>query len=392
MEKLHKKIWTIFLIVFFIGLISFFCFPTDNFLAVALEVEYPKLQSGAEITPQTKLPEYLKYVFEFGIFIGFFAVFLSLVFAGVMYLLSPAVPDALSMAKDRVSGAISGLLILSALYLIMVTINPGLAIFKMEKLEPIPPLPEPPAPEGVYFYNDISCSDSDLLKHSAVNIPDLGDAKNIIHSVKIEGAYISVLYNSTNYWGKCQYINPNIGCDPVDSFADSASVHKFVYSPRGDVHFYRNSFFSKQGGYFTVKADDIWDYQDEHDSIYEQELKELKFVDSSAIREDNPEGCTVPEQERDCAQWDEKAVCIKKSCPSLAGENISSIKIEGNYIVMLVYFNSTTDESEGAWSFCQEFPTINDVNREGPYQIKWEGVRQMGPPPNYVMIIPVARK
>jgi hypothetical protein len=99
----------------------------------------------------------------------------------------------------------------------------------------------------------------------------------------------------------------------------------------------------------------------------------------------------VPEEEQDCVQWDNKNKCIKKQCPSLAGENISSIEINGNYIVVLVYFDEKIDTTF-SWSYCQEFPTINDVNKEGPKQIKWDAIRNRGQYPNFVVIIPVAQK
>src|SRR3989344_1985989 len=124
-KKNYKKLRFLFFCCF---LIVFLSLPAVKIFAANLEVDYPTLITGAKVDSNTDLPNYLKYIFDAGIFLGFFSVFLSLIWAGVLYLLSPAMPDALANAKDRVSGAISGLLILATFYLIMTTINPNLAI------------------------------------------------------------------------------------------------------------------------------------------------------------------------------------------------------------------------------------------------------------------------
>jgi len=113
--------------------------------------------------------------------------------------------------------------------------------------------------------------------------------------------------------------------------------------------------------------------------IYIGSLKDLEFED-------------VPEEEQDCIEWDLDGVCITKKPPTLEGENISSIKIDGNYFVMLLYFDPVNDSPAGPWTFCQAFPTEDDMNKQGPRQIKWEYIRRQGKTPNYVLIFPVKEK
>ena len=353
-----------------------------------LEVNYPELITGAKIVAESQLPEYLKYIFDFGIFLGFFSVFISFVWAGALYLLSPAMPDALNNAKDRLSGAISGLLILATFYLIMTTINPDLAILKLNKLDPVPPPPDPVATAGVYFYNSSDCSGDSSAKTSSM--PDLGDLKNRINSANIVQHpgenlyYISILYDEINYSGMCKYINPVQGCqssaEGITPFADSASVHQYDFSPNWDgVYFYRKSYFNSDGGVFKIDNSQI-----RNQKIFIAKLENLEFKDYS--------GCNVPEAEQDCIDWDEKGNCTQKKCPNLSGENITSIKIKGNYIVLLVYFDETKDAPYGPWTFCQAFPTKDDVAKNGPNQIKWESVRNTGRLPNYMVIIPIKQK
>ena len=392
MKKIHKKFLAVFFIVFFIGIAGFFYLPAKG---VTLEVEYPKLQTGATVTSSSDLTQYLKYVFDFGISIGFLLVFLSLTWAGVLYLVSPASPEAVAKARDRAGGAISGLLILALLYLIITTINPQLNVFNLDPLEPIPPAPEQPPEAGVYFYNSTDCSGTGDLNTS--NADDLGGLKNKINSVKIvpndatDTYYVSVLYDVFNRWGKCQYINPNADCFPVAPFSASASIHKYDFNPDGEgVYLYRKSFFNENGG--GVKISNSLIKNSGSEEMYVEGLNNLKFTGNST-NSSNIDDCTVPKDEQACEKYDKNGICAEKTCPDLSGENISSIKISGDYIVLLIYFGPS-DESEGTWTYCQEFPTKDDANKEGPNQIKWEPIRNTGqtPDPNYIMIIPVVEK
>ena len=96
----------------------------------------------------------------------------------------------------------------------------------------------------------------------------------------------------------------------------------------------------------------------------------------------------VPQNQQDCIKYDAQEKCTQWSVPTLAGENISSMIINGDYLVLLVYFGPS-DASNGPWTSCEEFPTGNDVNKIGPQQMKWENIRNNnGNIPNYLIIIP----
>lgn len=375
----YKKILIIFFAAF---IVLFFSFD----FTMALEVEYPTLLTGTSITSNnTPLPEYFKYVFDFGMFIGFFTVFFTLVFAGVLYLLSPAVPNALAIARDRVSGAITGLLILVTFYLIITTINPALKIFKIDKLNVIPPPPNQAQQAGVYIYNQSNCSPPVPELPHTMSIPDLGLLTNRANAVDIVQHpsenlyYISILYDSPNFWGKCQYINPNNSCIQVTPFAASASIYRYDPHPSGQgIIFYRKSFYNYEGGWYKVSNSEIENAGS--NEFYTVKLSELKFND-------------VPENEQDCVKWDIKGFCVDREPPSLTGNNISSVEIKGNYVVLFVYFNQS-DPEKGPWSFCQAFPTKDDINKDGPKQIKWENVRNIstGMLPNWMIIFSVKQK
>ncbi len=316
--------------------------------------------------------------------IGFIAVFLSLVISGIFYLLSSASPGLRSKASDWAGGAISGLIILTTIYLIITTINPQLRIFKIGELPEIPPPPPTPPLPGIYLFEKANCPapppGSFPEAPFSSSISDFGPLRNKINSVKIVHSpetnlyFIAILYDVINFQGKCQYINPNTGCVSVKPFAASASIYRYSFSPQGNgVTFYRKSFYNQEGGWYTVGNLEI-------QGNYIATLKDLKFKD-------------VPKEEQDCVERDLKGECTKREPPTLGGENITSIKIDGDYMVMLIYFKKGTD-TDTKWSFCQAFPTTDDKNKEGPKQIKWEHIRQLsgGILPNYVIIFPVKEK
>lgn len=366
--------------------------------ALALEVKYPIIK-GQTLTSDTPLPEFALYLFNAGMFIGFFAVFGSMVAAGVMYLFSGAYPTAelRGRAKDRLSGAISGLLILITLFLIVTTINPQLSWFNSR---PLPPSPAPPAekpPAGVYFNKQSSCQDDTAALYTS-SVPDLGtDLTNRISSVELAGSdvfYVSVLYNLPNYTGACQYLDPNDHCTEVAQFADSASIYTYDFSPNGDgVYFFRKSCLNNSssvqntselilqcqqngGGWYKVKNDEI-------NGIFESRLDDLRFYD-------------VPQAEKECLKYDVNGDCLRtaRTAPTLGGENISSIIIHGNYFILLTYAKPGQQCSDMEFDMCQGFPTSEDVNKMGPRQIKWQDIRNNseGVVPNCITIVPVTQK
>ncbi len=379
---MRNKYFLTFFLIIFLFLLSSFCF------ARTLEVDYPALPTGETITPTTLLPGYIKYMFVFGMSIGFLAAFVSLIIGGFLYTISVASPGAKKEAKSRIFSAISGVVLLAIIYLIMTTINPQLSILYITGLKKIPEPPPPPPPAGVYFYKNKGCtSPSDEVLFGFSNISDLGELKNNIKSVKIvhnnpkELYYIAVLYDEWYYRSKCKYIDPNTECVNINPFTSSASIYEYDYSPEGGgVTFYRRSFYNNKGGWYKVENSEIGE-------IYVKELNDLEFKD-------------VPKEEQDCVKWDfeegdpEKNYCSEWEPQTLAGENITSIEIDGNYFVMLIYLDPENPSPEGgySYSFCQAFSTEDDINKEGPKQIKWEYIRSQGKYLNYVLIFPVKEK
>lgn len=381
-----------------------FCF------AFTLEASYPTLATGSNITTSTTIPAYLKYVFDFGIFIGFFAAFLSLAYAGVLYFLSTVIPNALASARDRISGSISGILILVLLYLIITTINPALSIFSTETLQTLPPPPVTPSTPGVGLYSDINCptgvlmyngsnnSPSDLSLHtysipnlSQINLDKQTKSVKIINDTTNNTYYFATLFENPNYRGKCLVLSYNVGCKDVDPFASSVNIYQYSLTATGDITIYRNPSFDKNGGYFTISSSDIQNAMNQGHA-YMLDLNNTYFGPSA-----DSNSCTVPKYQQDCKNYDTFGNCLHRTCPTLAGKNLGSIKIGGNYYVLAIYYNPSDPingagvTSNGPWNFCQAFPTSNDINNYGPTQINWEDIMNQNSTnlPNFIEVIPI---
>ena len=346
----------------------------------------------------TTLPVYLTWVLKFGIAIGFWSILIALTVSGGFFILSSGIPAMRAKAKEWLSGAITGFLIFTLLYLILTTIYPPLVLFEWKN----EPLKTPTLPSGddlihgVYFYEGQGCKNTPYP--SASNVPDFSSfTKNPIGSVRIvQDAelsiyHIAIIYSTQNYYGQCQYIDPNTSdCAETEltSSPKSASIYTYNWYPTGTVTFYRNGSFDKDGGYLTLNAPNI-------EMLYEKELKNLKFT-GERLGSDNIEDCTAPEDQQDCKMWNKNGNCTKKECPTLSKKNISSIEIDGDYLVVLEYLKDSDMTEDGEpgeiGTFCQAYPKDQDVNKLGPKQIKWDAISNtLGFEPNYVLIIPIVR-
>jgi len=112
-----KKISIIFPVIIFLSLFLF------NFSLAQREVEVP-FPGLATKTPA--LPEYVEAIYRFALIISGVIVFGALVYGGFLYLTSAGNPARMHDAKDQISSAILGLIILFSAYLILKTINPEL--------------------------------------------------------------------------------------------------------------------------------------------------------------------------------------------------------------------------------------------------------------------------
>lgn len=94
-----------------------------------LEVEYPRIESeAAPETVKTGIPNYVKYIYYFIIGISGLIGLGVIIIAGIRYLTSAGIPEKLKDARQQISSALLGILILLCSWLILNTINPQLTV------------------------------------------------------------------------------------------------------------------------------------------------------------------------------------------------------------------------------------------------------------------------
>jgi hypothetical protein len=127
--KIFKKLPFLFLIIFLLLTTSSFCFSADE----TLELSYPII-GGQTLTTQTLLPDFVKYIFNLVIGISGLIAFGILIYAGIEMLTSVGDSGKMNEAKNRISSAFLGLIILLCSYIILSTINPDLITITMPEI------------------------------------------------------------------------------------------------------------------------------------------------------------------------------------------------------------------------------------------------------------------
>ena len=135
-------------------------FASQNLGGLTLEINYPPVPGA--IRPQdfieTAAPEdipslYAQYILNLVIWAAGIITLGALIFGGVRYLTSTGKPEAITSAKNQISGAFFGLLLLLASFLVLKTLSPQFIVLKLPTPEPIPKvtkLPISPPPTGEF--------------------------------------------------------------------------------------------------------------------------------------------------------------------------------------------------------------------------------------------------
>lgn len=126
------------------------------FPVFALEINYPQLpgaqppQEFLQTAPlEQHLSLYVLYFFNLIIWIAGIIALGALIYAGILYLTSTGKPEKVLAAREQITQAFLGIIILLSSYLILNILNPQLTTVQLPKLEPPKFIerPEIPAPE-----------------------------------------------------------------------------------------------------------------------------------------------------------------------------------------------------------------------------------------------------
>ena len=164
-------------LLFIFFLLALIVLSTGN-TASALEFPLPGLKDSPSV------PEYVDYLFK--TIIGLAALIASISFAigAVQYIISLDNPTAGSNAKDRMKGAILGLILTFSSFIILKTINPSLTKLTLKPLPSVLPLPTVLIP-GVYYYTESGCSGNFSSGHNTSETQIDGAFAGKIRSVKV---------------------------------------------------------------------------------------------------------------------------------------------------------------------------------------------------------------
>ncbi|MDP2951509.1 MAG: hypothetical protein Q8N55_03945, partial [bacterium] len=130
-----KKKFFLFFLFFLL-----FLLPTTKYLLLtncfALEGDYPKIGTLTieQVSKKAVNPTHLmKFASNWVIAIAVLMIFGNIIFAGISYVFSSGKPNSVLKARTRIKNSFLGLFIVAFSYLILLTLNPQLSIFQLER-------------------------------------------------------------------------------------------------------------------------------------------------------------------------------------------------------------------------------------------------------------------
>ena len=155
----QKKTRLIFTILVTAILITFIFSLVGSAFAQQTELVYPKIldgKGGASPPNEVRgLPNFIKYMFNFGIAIAGLVAFISFVYGGFRYTASAGNPGNLSDARDQIKASLLGLGLLLGSWLLLTTINPQLVVLQLSK---------DASQQGIVLFKGADCGETKSLQ------------------------------------------------------------------------------------------------------------------------------------------------------------------------------------------------------------------------------------
>jgi hypothetical protein len=152
--------------------VLFLVIPTVNAAVAAPDLIVPiPIVGGGQMTEIPSNPaSYIKTIYQWGIGLAALLAMGQLVLGGVQYVISAGMPSAKSSAEERMTSAVTGLVILLCIVVILTTINPSLANISL------PSIPKLELQgEGPSLDNLISASRKRVIDFKASDLQKVGN-------------------------------------------------------------------------------------------------------------------------------------------------------------------------------------------------------------------------
>lgn len=129
----------LFILIFAVFLFGFW----QNVKAVDVLIDYPTIEGAQSPNETSDLPQLINYIYKFALLACGIVALISILIGAIQYVTSAGNASKAGDAKDRISQALLGILILLAAVLILRTINPDLVniSFELPAIEQLQNLP-----------------------------------------------------------------------------------------------------------------------------------------------------------------------------------------------------------------------------------------------------------
>lgn len=230
--------------------------------AYAMETDLPQI-GGTKPDETTKLPDYINYLFNFAIAIAGIVALGVIVWSGIKILMSPDQPETKKDARSKITGALLGIIILLASYLILTTINPQLAFIGFDKdLKPVSGIYLIKGEEREYVASDVS--------RIAI------DGATTLEFLSTKDELISVfVYSEEDFKGtETEIKNPKENQDMVTQSSVGSPKSVILLWNRPGIYLYPETNYRGRPRYFNTGVSSLADY------AFDKKTKSIRFVNA----------------------------------------------------------------------------------------------------------------
>ena len=286
MIKKHKYLLLFFSLVFTLFLNVKF--------AYALEIQYPRIPFLPIIEQGSKLPVFISYFFGLGIYLAGALAVVSLAIGGVQFIFSGVSPESRSSAKERITGAIIGLVLTLSSFIILRTINP---VFITPSLTPLGEV------AGIFYTNGTEDRSAPESEADTDNIP--GGFESLIYKCA-QDAYSPTLlvwqFPEKNFGGELEASVERLTCGKDTNIRNIGSF-KWAFETPGVYYFTKTNCEGFMSGANLSNTQEIGE-------PFKGNIKSIKIINDTAYdinygvilhKEINFRGdCSLPLMESGC--------------------------------------------------------------------------------------------